>query len=70
MESITQPVFVPVILGTSRQGRASEHAARFAFEQVSERRDMKTELIDIRNIRLSIVWMAPAMRFTRENIPS
>jgi NAD(P)H-dependent FMN reductase len=54
MESITRPVFVPVILGTARQGRLSEHAARFVFEEVSEREDMTTEWIDIRNLRLSI----------------
>jgi len=54
MESITRPVFLPVILGTSRQGRASEHAARFVFEEVSKRTDMETELIDIRKLRLSI----------------
>jgi NAD(P)H-dependent FMN reductase len=54
MESINRPVFLPVILGTSRQGRASEHAARFVFEEVSKRPDMVTELIDIRKLRLSI----------------
>jgi NAD(P)H-dependent FMN reductase len=54
MESITRPVFLPVILGTSRQGRASEQAARFVFEEVSKRSDMETELIDIRNLQLSI----------------
>jgi NAD(P)H-dependent FMN reductase len=54
MESITQPVFLPVILGTTRQGRLSEHAARFVFEEVSKRPDVTTELIDIRNLRLSI----------------
>ena len=54
MESITRSVFLPVILGTSRQGRLSEHAARFVFEQVSKRPDMETELIDIRNILLPI----------------
>ena len=53
MESINQPVFLPVILGTARQGRLSEHAARFVFEEVSKRPDMTTELIDIRNLRLS-----------------
>lgn len=52
MDSITRPVFLPVILGTARQGRASEHAARFVFGEVSERSDVETELIDIRNIRL------------------
>ncbi len=54
MESITLPVFLPVILGTSRQGRASEHAARFVFQEVSQRPDMTTELIDIREIQLPI----------------
>lgn len=54
MESITRPVFLPVILGTSRQGRRSEHAARFVFEEVSKRQDMETELIDIRKILLPI----------------
>ncbi len=52
--SLTRPVFIPVILGTSRQGRLSEHAARFVFEQVSKRADVETELIDIRQLRLSI----------------
>lgn len=54
MESTTRPVFLPVILGTKRQGRTSEHAARYVFEQVSARPDLTTELIDIRNIPLSI----------------
>ena len=54
MESFIRPVFLPVILGTSRQGRASEHAARFVFEEVSRRPDMETELIDIRNLRFPI----------------
>lgn len=50
----TRPVFAPVILGTSRQGRASEHAASFVVDHVAKRADMRTDLIDIRNIRLSI----------------
>jgi NAD(P)H-dependent FMN reductase len=54
MDSITLPVFLPVILGTSRQGRASEHAARFVIQEVSQRPDVTTELIDIREIRLPI----------------
>jgi NAD(P)H-dependent FMN reductase len=54
MESIIRPVFLPVILGTSRQGRASEHAARFVFSEVSKRSDMETELIDIRDLPFPI----------------
>ena len=54
MESIDRPVFVPIILGTARQGRLSEPAARFVFGEVSRRPDVKTEWIDIRDLRLSI----------------
>lgn len=51
---VTRPIFIPVILGTSRQGRASEHAANFVVDRVSKRKYVETELIDIRKIRLSI----------------
>ena len=54
IQDITLPIFAPVILGTSRQGRASEQAAAFVFDQVSKRNDMATELVDIRKLRLSI----------------
>jgi NAD(P)H-dependent FMN reductase len=52
--NFNQPIFAPVILGTSRQGRASEYAAHFVVDHVAKRPDMRTDLIDIRNIRLSI----------------
>ncbi len=42
-----RPLFIPVILGTARQGRRSEHAARFVFEQTKKRADVETELIDV-----------------------
>ncbi|MDX2232206.1 MAG: NAD(P)H-dependent oxidoreductase [Leptolyngbyaceae cyanobacterium bins.349] len=47
------PLFIPVILGTSRQGRQSEFVAKFIVEQVSQREDIKTELIDIRQIAIA-----------------
>jgi NAD(P)H-dependent FMN reductase len=47
------PLFIPVILGTSRQGRQSEHVAKFIVEQLSHRTDLETELIDIRNIAIA-----------------
>ena len=53
-QDFTRPIFAPVILGTSRQGRASEYAAHFIFDHVSKRNDIRTDFIDIRNIRLSI----------------
>src|SRR5438132_6568312 len=42
-----RPLFIPVILGTARRGRRSEHAARFVFEQTKKRADIETELIDV-----------------------
>ncbi|MFN2386297.1 MAG: NADPH-dependent FMN reductase [Thermoanaerobaculia bacterium] len=47
-----RPLFVPVILGTPRQGRASEHVARFVLEEVRKRPGVETELVDVREIRL------------------
>ena len=44
--------FIPVILGTSRQGRMSEHVAKFILEEVAKRDVVETELIDIRNLSL------------------
>jgi len=47
-----RPLFIPVILGTTRQGRASESVARFVFEELSKHAGVETELIDIRDIKL------------------
>ena len=48
-----RPIFIPVILGTARLGRASERVARFVLEEVKKRDGVKTELIDIRDIPLT-----------------
>jgi NAD(P)H-dependent FMN reductase len=45
-----RPFFIPVILGTSRQGRMSEQVAHFMLDQVAKRDGIETELIDIRLI--------------------
>lgn len=42
-----RPLFIPVILGTVRKGRASENVARFVFEQVKQREGVESEFIDI-----------------------
>jgi NAD(P)H-dependent FMN reductase len=49
METI-RPLFIPVILGTPRQGRMSEHVAKFVAQEVAKRDGVETELIDIRNL--------------------
>jgi hypothetical protein len=50
MADTSRPLVIPVILGTARQGRQSEHAAKFVFEQTKKRPNLDTELIDIRNL--------------------
>jgi NAD(P)H-dependent FMN reductase len=50
----TRPLFIPVILGTSRKGRASENVARFVFAEAQKREGVETELIDIRDLNFAI----------------
>jgi NAD(P)H-dependent FMN reductase len=50
----TRPLFIPVILGTTRQGRASENVARFVYGEVQKRQGVETELIDIRELDFAI----------------
>lgn len=50
---MNSPLFIPVILGTVRQGRQSEFVAQFILEQVRQREDVETELIDIRSLPIS-----------------
>ncbi len=47
---MNRPLFIPVILGTVRKGRASENVAKFVFEQVKKREGVESELIDIREL--------------------
>jgi NAD(P)H-dependent FMN reductase len=47
-------LFIPVILGTARQGRKSEQVAHFVFEEIKKRAGLETELIDIRNLPLKL----------------
>src|SRR5438105_7398962 len=49
-----RPLFIPVILGTARQGRQSENGERFVFEQTKKRADVETELIDVRELPMKL----------------
>lgn len=48
-----RPIFIPVVLGTVRKGRASENVAKFVFEQVKQREGIDTELIDIGELKFA-----------------
>jgi len=60
-----KPLFIPVILGTVRQGRASENVARFVFGEVQKREGVETELIDIRDLHLPVEDAGESIKDTR-----
>ena len=60
-----RPIFIPVILGTTRQGRLSEHVARFVLGELEKREGVETELIDIREIPVSTTDAGEAIKDPR-----
>src|ERR1043165_5640087 len=44
-------LFISVILGTVREGRATQNVAKVVFEQVKQREGVETELIDIGELK-------------------
>jgi NAD(P)H-dependent FMN reductase len=49
-----RPLSIPVILGTTRKGRMSVHAARFMVTQIEKRSGITTELIDIAKLPMPV----------------
>jgi NAD(P)H-dependent FMN reductase len=49
-----KPLYIPVILGTARQGRQSEHVANFVLSEMKKRPEIETELIDVRKLKMSL----------------
>ena len=47
----SRPLFIPVVLGTVRRGRASGNVAKFVYEQVKQRENVETELVDICDLK-------------------
>ncbi len=50
--TLSRPLYIPVILGTVREGRMSLHPARLVERELAKRPDVETELIDIAGISL------------------
>jgi NAD(P)H-dependent FMN reductase len=50
----SRALFIPVILGTVRKGRMSEHAARLIHSELAKRPNVETELIDIAKLPLPV----------------
>jgi NAD(P)H-dependent FMN reductase len=53
METV-RPLSIPVLLGTTRQGRMSEHPARFLVGELEKREGVVTELIDLAGLPLPV----------------
>ena len=49
----TRPLFIPLILGTTRKGRASENVARFVFGEIQKHEGVETEFIDLRDLKFT-----------------
>jgi NAD(P)H-dependent FMN reductase len=49
-----RPLSIPVILGTTRKGRMSAHAARFILGQLQKHDGITSELIDIGDLKLPV----------------
>jgi hypothetical protein len=52
--SEARPITIPVILGTTRQGRMSVQAASFVTGELMKRRGVAAELIDILEMRIPV----------------
>jgi len=50
----SRPLYIPVILGTTRKGRMSLHAARLLTEEIAKRPGVETELIDIASVPMPL----------------
>lgn len=57
-----QPLFIPLILGTPRQGRQSEHVAQFLLGEMRKRPEIETEIIDVRNLAMTLQDAGQAMQ--------
>ena len=51
---MSNALFIPVILGTTRKGRRSESAARFVFDETKKRAGVETEFVDIGKISMRL----------------
>ena len=57
-----RPLAIPVILGTPRQGRLSEHVARFMVQEIGRRDGVQTQLIDVRDLSFATTDAGEAIK--------
>jgi NAD(P)H-dependent FMN reductase len=49
-----RPLNIPVLLGTSRKGRMSAHAARFIVDLLNQRAGIRSQLVDVSMVPLPV----------------
>ena len=49
-----RPLYLPLILGTARKGRMSEHVANFLLSEMRKRPEIETEIIDVRTLKMRL----------------
>src|SRR5262249_15619999 len=59
----TRNLFIPVILGTTRQGRMSAHAAALVARELAQRKGVETELVDICRLPLPTDNAGEALKY-------
>ena len=47
-------LFIPLLLGTPRKNRESEHVAKWVYSKMRDRDDLETQLFDVRDFHLPI----------------
>ncbi len=54
-----EKLFIPVVLGSAREGRQSEKAARFVFDELQKQDGVATEFVDVRDHVSGIATVPP-----------
>jgi NAD(P)H-dependent FMN reductase len=54
MNGDVRRLYIPLILGTAREGRQSEHVAHFVMSEMKKRPEIETELIDVRELKMQL----------------
>jgi len=59
---MTRPLFIPLILGTTRKGRASENVAQFVYGELRKHQEIETEFIDLRDLKFTVEYAGEAIK--------
>ena len=54
-----EKLFIPLVLGTAREGRESEKVARFVFRELEKNTNIETVFVDVRDHVVSCVTLPP-----------